>query len=144
MMQRWLTTLNSFLQRTLLAVGLLLIRVCFGLAMLLGHGIDKVRNFGAYRQNFPDPIGLGSTLSLTLCLLAEVACAGLLALGLLTRLAAVPLIINMAVAAFVVHGSAAWAEKELAYLYLFAYTTIFLTGPGPFALDSVFTLRSKQ
>ena len=44
---------------------LLALRVLFGV-LLLSHGIAKVDDFAALSEVFPDPLGLGSRISLTL------------------------------------------------------------------------------
>lgn len=141
MLERWGTRLNQAVDITLLQLGLLVLRAGFGLMMLLGHGWDKLINFGQHRQHFPDPIGLGPSVSLSLCIFAEVVCSALVTIGLLTRLALVPLIINMLVAAVVIHASDPWQKRELACVYLTVYVTLLLTGPGLFAVDSLLRRR---
>jgi putative oxidoreductase len=84
---------------------------------------------------FPDPIGLGSELSLALIVFAEFACSILVMLGLFTRLSIIPLIIGMLVAAFVVHGADPFASKELSLLYLAIYIAIGFVGAGKFSFD---------
>ncbi|GBD37488.1 hypothetical protein HRbin36_02622 [bacterium HR36] len=142
MLQRWIVAINNAFEQVLLGVGLLTLRISFGLGMLLGHGLEKALNFGQLKNLFPDPLGLGPTLSLALCVFAEVICAGLVTIGLLTRLACVPLIINMLVAFLIIHAQDPWVRKELAFVYFMGYITILLTGPGPFALDTLFRRRS--
>ena len=46
---------------------LLALRVLFGV-LLLSHGIAKVDDFAALSEVFPDPLGLGSRISLTLAI----------------------------------------------------------------------------
>jgi putative oxidoreductase len=121
----------------LTSIGLLILRVGTGAMLASLHGWSKLSGFGALRESFPDPIGLGSTASLTLATGAEFFCALLIVLGLFTRLAAIPLVINMAVAAFVVLGGAPWAKKELALLYLVPFVTLLLLGGGRLSLDTL-------
>ena len=90
---------------------------------------------------FPDPIGLGSYLSLVLAILAEVGCSLLLILGVMTRLAVLPLIFNMAVAVTVVHGSDVFAVKELAVMYLGFYVLVLFLGGGKYSFDRVIFSR---
>ncbi len=115
-------------------IGLLVLRLAFGLG-LITHGAPKLAGFAEMAPNFADPIGLGPQLSLALVVLAEFFAAGAVALGLLTRLATIPVLINMAVAGFVVHGADPWQKKELAVVYLAAYACILLLGPGRLSLD---------
>jgi len=119
------------------SLGLLLLRVAFGCFMLV-HGIQKVMGFGEMAEAFPDPLGMGSKLSLTMAIGAEVGCSILLILGLGTRLAVVPLAFTMIIALFVIHSGDPWKVKELAAIYLATYAVIFVAGPGTFSLDHTF------
>lgn len=116
-------------------IGLLLFRLAFGCFMLV-HGIQKVLGFSVMADQFPDPIGMGSQLSLIMAIGAEVGCSVLLIFGLGTRLAVLPLAFTMIIALLVVHGSDPWKVKELAAIYLAAYAILFVTGPGNLSLDA--------
>jgi len=59
----------------------------------------------------------------------------MVALGLLTRMAVVPLIITMLVAAFVIHGGDPFKKMESALLYLIPFIVIFWQGAGKFSID---------
>lgn len=118
-------------------LALLVLRVSFGGIMLVQHGWGKLLNFTTVMATFPDPIGVGSLSSLLLCVFAEVFCAAFIVAGLLTRFAAVALIINMAVAVFIVHGTDPFAKKELATLYLVGYLMVAALGPGILSLDKL-------
>ncbi len=124
-----------------LDIGALLLRLAFGGTMLVQHGLPKLLSFSSKMDRFPDPIGLGSTVSLSLAVSAEVFCAAAVVVGLFTRLAAIPLMITMLVAFFVVHGGDPFQKRELAFVYLVAYAAIALIGPGRFSLDR--KLRKK-
>lgn len=115
--------------------GLLILRVAFGGAMLYVHGWDKFLGRETMAATFPDPIGLGHTVSFWCAVAAEVAAAAALVLGLGTRLAALGLAFTMGVAFFVFHQTDPIAKKELALLYLAAYSTLVFTGAGEFSLD---------
>jgi putative oxidoreductase len=119
----------------------LLLRLTFGLTMFLSHGLPKLLNFSSQMNHFPDPLGLGNSLSLGLAIFAEVICAALITLGLFTRLATVPLVITMATAVFIFHAGDPWNKMELGLMYALGYICIFLLGPGRFSLDYV--LRKK-
>ncbi len=126
--------MNAKLENAL-STGLLVLRVGVGLMMLV-HGWQKLTGFSEMADSFPDPIGMGSKLSLIAAIGAEVGCSLLLILGLGTRLAVIPLAFTMLVALFVVHADDPWQKKELAALYLLIYATLLLTGPGKFSIDS--------
>ena len=117
-----------------MSIGLLILRVAIGCLMLV-HGVQKVMGFSEIADKFPDPIGMGSQLSLIAAIGAEVGCSLLLILGLGTRFAVVPLAFTMLVALFVVHSGDPWNVKELAAVYLSVYVSLLFTGAGQFSLD---------
>ncbi|MBA6151432.1 DoxX family protein [Gelidibacter maritimus] len=124
-------------------LGLLVLRVFLGLTMLFAHGVGKWgRLFGGGEIQFRDPLGVGDTTSLALAVFAEVICSILLALGLMTRWALIPLIITMVVATFIVHSADPFGVMEKAMLYGVGYITIFLTGPGKYSVD--YYLKNKR
>ena len=90
-------------------VALLLLRIAFGGAMILGHGWSKLlRLFSGDPIQFADPFGLGPTASLALAAFAEFLCSLLVISGLFTRWALIPLMFTMLVAIFAVHWQNGW------------------------------------
>ncbi|GEQ86584.1 hypothetical protein ULMS_20920 [Patiriisocius marinistellae] len=115
-------------------IGLLFLRLTFS-AMMLTHGIPKLMKLIQGNMEFGDPIGIGSVPSFILIVIAEVICPLLIIIGYRTRIASIPVVIAMGVAAFIVHGADALATKEKALLYLFAFASITLLGPGRHSVD---------
>jgi len=118
-------------------LGILIIRAVSGGLMAYLHGLPKLQSFSDSMEGFPDPFGIGSSLSLAFVVFAELFCAILFALGIATRAVSIPLILVMAVAAFIHHGPDPLADKELALIYLFCYITVLLTGSGKYSLNRV-------
>ncbi|MCB1197892.1 MAG: DoxX family protein [Deltaproteobacteria bacterium] len=116
-------------------LGLLTLRIAAGGFMLFSHGLGKLTHFSDIAPKFPDPLGVGHSFSLGLTVGAEFFMAGMVLLGVYTRWACVPLIITMAVAGLIIHGDDPFTKKELAFIYLSMYTTLFLTGGGKYTLD---------
>ena len=121
---------------------LLFVRVFIACMMLL-HGGAKWMAFGELADNFPDPLGVSPVVSLVFSLLAEVGCSVLLLFGLFTRLSALPLIFNMIIAIWVIHGDDPFQMKELGILYLAFYILFFWIGGGRYSLDYVFFWKRK-
>jgi putative oxidoreductase len=113
---------------------MLIVRIVFG-GLIFLHGWPKLINFSAKMHSFSDPLGVGSKISLGLTVFAEVFCAVFIVLGMLTRLASIPLIICMSVITFVIHGTKPLDERELPIMFLAAFVTILFVGPGKFSID---------
>lgn len=117
----------------------LLLRLAFGLLMLINHGYSKLANYPDMLQKFNDPTGfLGNSLALSLSVFAEFFCAAFVVLGLFTRLACIPLVINMSAAFFLAHNgqySSGKGSGEMPLLFLIAFIALLLTGPGKVSLD---------
>jgi putative oxidoreductase len=115
---------------------LLLLRVATG-AFMLTHGWGKfLKLIGDEPIMFADPIGIGETASLVLVVFSEVLCSMLLIFGAATRLAAIPLIITMLVAAFIIHADDGFGKQELPLLYTTIYIVFALAGAGKFSVDN--------
>jgi putative oxidoreductase len=122
---------------------LLLLRVGIAGAMLT-HGYPKLLKIMEGNFQFADPIGIGAPASLVLAAFAEFLCSILLLMGLATRLAAIPLLINMLVIILIQHGSDPFGKKELPLLYLLGYGTLLVFGGGKYSLDSVLMNRFER
>jgi putative oxidoreductase len=121
------------------SLGLLVLRLWIGFAMLLNHGVEKLQNFSDTAPHFPDPLGIGHPASLGLAVFAEFFVSLFVIFGLVTRWSALVLAIDMAVAFVAVHKGALSGQGsgELAFLYLMGYVTLLLAGPGRFSVDKV-------
>lgn len=127
-------------------IGVLVARVGFGLYMSLGHGLGKMPP----SQQMIDGVGgMGIPIPAVMAwmaALAECVAAMLVALGILTRPAALTVVITMGVAAFVAHADDPWvsrggASKEMAMLFLIAFLALVFTGAGRYSVDAI--LRGK-
>lgn len=116
--------------------GMLLLRLAVG-ALMINHGYGKLVHFAEMKSQFMNFLGLGQTFSLVLVVFAEFFCSVFLILGLFTRLSAIPLLITMAVALFKAHKGEVFGEGEMAALYIAAYLTILILGPGKISVDGM-------
>ena len=120
----------------------LILRVSIA-AFMLTHGAPKLSKLLAGGEiQFGDPVGLGPAISLALVVFAEFFCSLLIGIGLGTRLAVIPLMITMLVAAFVSHGPDPFRQKELALLYFLLYLALLVTGSRKYSLDHLMIRRS--
>ena len=125
-------------QRLPLAYSIVLLaaRIVFGV-LFMSHGIAKWIAFNEMTEQFPDPLGMGSTLSFWLAIFAEIICTFGFILGALFRLCLIPMIFTMCVALLIIHAGDPLAAKELAIMYLTLFTLMFFSGPGQFSIDDI-------
>lgn len=131
---------------TKVSLYLLATRIIFGV-LLMNHGIQKWSNFQELSTAFPDPLGIGSELSLSLAIFGELFCSMGFIVGFLYRLAMIPMIFTMVIAFFVIHANDVFAVKELAFIYLVVFILMYLAGPGKYSIDHFIgneLLRRKQ
>ena len=117
-------------------ITLLVLRVGIGLLML-GHGIPKIHMLISGDIQFPSVMGMSPTISLALAVFSEVVCSILLLIGLLTRYAAIPLILTMLAAVFIIHRGDPFAKQELGIHYLIVYIALFMLGGGKYSFDAI-------
>jgi putative oxidoreductase len=123
-----------------LNLALLILRIGAG-SLMLTHGVPKLMMILDGNFAFGDPLGMGPELSLILVTFAEFLCAIFVMAGLWSRLAVIPLIFAMAVAAFIAHAGDPFVEKELSLFFLITFTTLLFSGPGKYSLDHLFYAR---
>jgi len=126
-----------------LSIIILIIRILIA-TLMISHGLSKLNMLIAGGQiDFPDPLGVGKTASLSLAVFAEVICSFFIFIGLATRLATLPLIITMLVAVFVIHGADPIDVKEMGILYLLFYVLLLVTGSGKFSVDNLISKKNR-
>ena len=132
------------LEAYLLDWSYLFIRVIVASTILLSHGYGKLAGFSQIALHFPDPLGLGSTLSLIFATGAEFFGAILLVLGLFSRWASFSLLFTMMVAFFIFHSADPFKQKELAFLYALFFLFFTVVGGGKYSLDALLKGKIKQ
>jgi putative oxidoreductase len=119
----------------------LLLRISIA-ALMINHGLPKLEKLLAGGEiQFANPIGVGPTLSLILVIFSEFVCSILIGIGLGTRLASIPLMFTMFVAAFITHGADPFGKKEMALLYLLFYVALFVIGSRKYSIDYLLLKR---
>ncbi|WP_271411508.1 DoxX family protein [Pseudomonas sp. Q1-7] len=109
---------------------LLFLRVSGSLLLLWVHGLPKLLNFSHELTVIEDPLHLGALPTLSLAIFAEVLCPLPIILGVLTRLACLPILAVLLVSVAIVHPQWTLAEGQFAWLLLIIFVTVFIAGPG--------------
>ncbi|ATB32081.1 DoxX family protein [Melittangium boletus] len=118
------------------ALGWTLVRVVFGLTLALAHGLPKVMGdmsrfaAGVEQLGFPYPLFFAWCAAL-----AEFLGGLLVALGLLTRPAALFAAFTMGVALYR-HRADPFGNMEMSILYLSVMLSALFTGGGPYSVDA--------
>ncbi len=136
MLNRFLFCKSESLNSGLSHIALLFLRVFAGLTMAFAHGVGKIppqAQFVSFLESMSLPLPI---VMAWLAGLSEFLGGILVALGLLTRPAALTLVVTMSVAAFVAHASDPFVKKEMALLYFMIFIFIFSAGPGKWSLDN--------
>jgi putative oxidoreductase len=128
--------LSTAYSETAFNIGTFILRASLGLLMCINHGFGKITNFNELSQTFFDPFHIGHKWSLMLSIFAELFAAMLLVLGLFSRIAALILVINMAVAVYMLRH-AGLKQSEDAIIYLAGFFILLLIGPGKYSVDGM-------
>jgi putative oxidoreductase len=123
-------------------VALLIFRI-IAAGLMLTHGIPKLQRLLSGEEiKFADPYGLGPEVSFVLVVFAEFFCSILVSLGLLTRLAVIPLMITMATAVIFAHADDPFGVKEKPLLFLLVFALLLVFGSGRYSVDRVLENRN--
>ena len=117
-------------------VAMFVLRVGTGILML-PHGYDKLVKFNSMAPDFMHFLGMSGAVSLSLVIFAEFFCSIFLVLGLFTRLACIPLMIDTFVAVAKGHSYDIFGDGEHASLFFIIFLTILLIGPGRISIDGL-------
>jgi putative oxidoreductase len=141
--------MNPHLQRLLstwplgIDLGLLILRLWFGLALAFAHGWGKVSDLAGFTGKVASKVPLAEVLA-PAAAFSEFFGGLLVAIGLATRPAAGFMLITMAVAGFHIHAADPFGKKELAFSYAVAALALLLAGAGRFSLDARIGQRASR
>lgn len=116
--------------------GLLFARLAGALLVLHVHGLPKLLHFSEELAHIDDPLHLGRAVTLYCALFAEILCPLLIAAGLLTRLACLPLLFLLGVSMLLVHPDWSIADGQFGWLLIIVFGTIAIGGAGRYSLDA--------
>ncbi|HUQ64923.1 MAG TPA: DoxX family protein [Flavitalea sp.] len=117
-------------------LALFILRIGSGILMI-HHGYDKLVHFNAYSPKFMHFLGASGAISLALVIFAEFFCSIFMMLGLFTRLACIPLLVDTFFAVAKGHHYDVMGDGEHASLFFLIYLTILFIGPGRISVDGL-------
>lgn len=126
-----------------LSFAILFFRVFTGL-MMIPYGVGKIEKFDEFTVDFfGDPIGIGMMPSLLLTIFAQLVCSLFVVVGFQTRISALILAFNMAVA-IKFHFFDPFSVKALPILFLGMYCMLVMLGGGNYSLDTCLFGKREQ
>ncbi|AXA90319.1 DoxX family protein [Massilia sp. YMA4] len=125
-------------------LGLLYARLTGAALLLAVHGLPKLLHWRSELAHIDDPLGLGPGITLTCALFAEIVCPVLVAVGLCTRLASLPVLFLLAVSMVLVHPDWSLEQGQFGWLLIIVFGTIALAGPGRFSVDGWWRRRAPR
>jgi len=117
-------------------IGLLYARLAGAALLLWVHGLPKLLHWQHELANIEDPLHLGGGVTLACALFAEVVCPVLVAIGLFTRLASLPVLFLLLVSMVLVHPDWTIADGQFGWLLIIVFGTLALGGGGRFSVDA--------
>ena len=121
----------------------LLLRLIFG-GLFVYHGYDKIIHYDTYLPMMKDILGIGAKLSYNLLIFSEFCCGIFVTIGLLTRLAVLPIAFSIGVAFFIAHAKDAFMMKELPFTFMLLSLPVFVLGSGRISVDALLQKRKPS
>ena len=120
--------------------GLLVLRIAVGTCLFVEHGLFKIPLLFQDAPQFPDPLLIGTRLTVAFAFLSDGIGAILALIGFATRVAVVIMIVNLTVAwGMVYQFRIEPANGELLALFLGGVAAIGLMGPGRYSVDAIWS-----
>lgn len=123
--------------------GIFFLRLILG-GLFTWHGFDALIHYNLYLSMSKSTIGLPASFEFNLVVFSQFICGILIVLGLLTRLAAIPIFITMAVAFLIAHKGMPFFQKELPFVYGLLCIAAFILGSGRYSLDNFLQKRKAS
>jgi putative oxidoreductase len=117
-------------------IGLLFLRVCASVLLLIVHGLPKIEHYRREAAVIEDPFHFGKKATMAFAIFAEVICPVLMIAGIATRLSALPVMVVTAIALLRVHPEWTIDQAQFAWMLLILFGTIAIAGPGQYALSA--------
>ena len=112
--------------------------------MAYKHGWSKLMEWDTLKDDFAHPFGMSMAVAAALTIFAEFFCSLFVMMGLFTRIACIPVIICMAVAAFNIHAGDPLDDREGSLTYMAVFMVIFFLGGGKYSIDSLIFSPGKR
>ncbi|HLP64691.1 DoxX family protein [Flavobacterium sp.] len=126
---------------TLSHLALLFFRIAIASELVVAHGFKKIGIGVAVAETVPNPLGLPEALNQAFAIGTNVGMPLFIVLGLLTRIAVLPVLAITLTGYFIVHFNDPILVKDIPFMYSVSFLLIAFTGAGKYSLDYYFTQK---
>jgi putative oxidoreductase len=109
--------------------------VLVSLELILAHGLKKVGIGVAIPEQVPNPLHLPEIVNQGFAIASNLVFPLFVIIGLLTRLAIIPILAVTLSGYFLVHWNDSLLEKDMPFMYSISYLMLMLLGSGKYAFD---------
>jgi putative oxidoreductase len=123
---------------------LLFFRIAVASELIVAHGLKKIGVGTASAEIVPNPLGLPEVLNQAFATTANLIMPLFIILGLMTRLAALPILAVTLTGYFVLHFDDPILVKDVPFIYSICFLLIFFMGAGRYSIDYYITGNKKM
>jgi len=127
--------LRSNLGTKLNNIVLLFFRIAISFELIYAHGLKKIGIGTALAEVVPNPLGMPEALNQAFATAANLIMPIFIILGLMTRIATLPILAVTLTGYFVLHFNDPILVKDVPLVYSLCFLLIFFTGAGKYSLD---------
>ncbi|MDP5199081.1 DoxX family protein [Flavobacterium sp. DG2-3] len=135
MVDLFFSLLRSNLGTQLNNVALLFFRIAISAELIYAHGLKKVGVGTAMAEVVPNPLGLSEAFNQAFATTANLVMPLFIILGLMTRLATLPILAVTLTGYFVLHFNDPILVKDVPLVYSLCFLLIGFTGAGKYSMD---------
>lgn len=115
--------------------GMLIFRILLSVELIYAHGLKKIGIGVGEAEIVPNPLGLPDVFNSLFADAANLIFPLFVIMGLMTRLAVLPILAVTLTGYFVLHFHDAPLIKDTPYMYSLSYLLILFFGAGKYSLD---------
>lgn len=120
-------------------ITLLFFRVAISCELMFAHGLKKIGIGAALAEVVPNPLGLPEALNQGFATAANLVMPIFIILGLMTRIATLPILAVTLTGYFILHFNDPVLVKDVPFIYSLCFLLICFTGAGRYSLDHYFS-----
>lgn len=135
MIDLFFSLLRSNLGTQLNNVALLVFRIAISVELIYAHGLKKIGIGTATAEVVPNPLGFSETFNQAFATTANLVMPLFIILGLMTRLATLPILAVTLTGYFVLHFNDPILVKDVPLVYSLCFMLICFTGAGKYSVD---------